>query len=230
MQQFDRQIIGVSSKAKIRRKDFFTVLCIQHDGVFFWPVHVRKSEYAWTCMNYCYIIVISVPLCWSLSLCLPTALHVREGDQRELQLQGKGHSCHERFELYIFVIRAEGYDSGIHCWEEEVGHKPNFCIGMARGSSLCAPKRGCTLELLLLGVMCRHISRDLSVLQEEAPENKSVFRLQETPSLRSCILCLGRTFAETSDILHVFLLLWHSSLVCHAPSSSSWLFMFGPGS
>ncbi|XP_026861208.2 nuclear factor 7, brain-like [Electrophorus electricus] len=54
----------------------------------------------------------------------------------------------ERFDLYVFVLGAEGYDSGNHSWEVEVGYKPNCRIGVARASvqrkghfSVC-PKEG----------------------------------------------------------------------------------------
>ncbi|XP_076869314.1 E3 ubiquitin-protein ligase TRIM39-like [Brachyhypopomus gauderio] len=54
----------------------------------------------------------------------------------------------ERFDLYLFVLGAGGFDSGSHCWEVEVGYKGNCRIGVARGSvrrkghfSVC-PKEG----------------------------------------------------------------------------------------
>ncbi|XP_063055333.1 zinc-binding protein A33-like isoform X2 [Engraulis encrasicolus] len=45
----------------------------------------------------------------------------------------------ERFDLYVFVLGAQGFSGGVHSWEVEVGNKPNCRIGVARQS---APRKG----------------------------------------------------------------------------------------
>ncbi|XP_062842147.1 nuclear factor 7, brain-like [Trichomycterus rosablanca] len=39
----------------------------------------------------------------------------------------------ERFDLYVFVLGAEGFDSGSHSWDVEIGPKQDCRIGVAQG-------------------------------------------------------------------------------------------------
>ncbi|XP_030641176.1 zinc-binding protein A33-like [Chanos chanos] len=54
----------------------------------------------------------------------------------------------ERFDLYVFVLGVQGYGSGAHSWEVEVGNKPNCRIGVAcrsvrrKGNFSICPKEG----------------------------------------------------------------------------------------
>ncbi|XP_022519944.2 E3 ubiquitin-protein ligase TRIM21 [Astyanax mexicanus] len=94
-------------------------------------------------------IVQYVPLCLD-----PLSAHAQLSLSEELTSvsyshRGKGIPGNpERFDPYVFVLGAEGYDGGTHSWEVEVGNKANCRIGVARGSvqrkghfSVC-PKEG----------------------------------------------------------------------------------------
>uniref|UniRef100_A0A8B9JJ21 Uncharacterized protein n=1 Tax=Astyanax mexicanus TaxID=7994 RepID=A0A8B9JJ21_ASTMX len=94
-------------------------------------------------------IVQYVPLCLN-----PLSAHAQLSLSEELTSvsyshRGKGIPGNpERFDPYVFVLGAEGYDGGTHSWEVEVGNKANCRIGVARGSvqrkghfSVC-PKEG----------------------------------------------------------------------------------------
>uniref|UniRef100_W5L0E9 Uncharacterized protein n=1 Tax=Astyanax mexicanus TaxID=7994 RepID=W5L0E9_ASTMX len=95
------------------------------------------------------VCAVSVPLCLD-----PLSAHAQLSLSEELTSvsyshRGKGIPGNpERFDPYVFVLGAEGYDGGTHSWEVEVGNKANCRIGVARGSvqrkghfSVC-PKEG----------------------------------------------------------------------------------------
>ncbi|XP_066564207.1 E3 ubiquitin-protein ligase TRIM39 [Amia ocellicauda] len=41
----------------------------------------------------------------------------------------------ERFNHYPFVLASEGFSSGIHCWDIELGDRSFWCLGVVKGSS-----------------------------------------------------------------------------------------------
>ncbi|XP_029911856.1 tripartite motif-containing protein 35-like [Myripristis murdjan] len=108
--------------------------------------HLGNLRYAiWDKMKHitCYIPVTLDPRTASQSLRLSPGLHSVQMAARPSQdlEQPLGTAVPvpanpERFHPYSCVLARESYDSGIHCWDIEVGDSNNWTIGVA-GQSLC---------------------------------------------------------------------------------------------
>ncbi|XP_059927249.1 nuclear factor 7, brain-like isoform X1 [Gadus macrocephalus] len=75
----------------------------------------------------------------------------------------------ERFTRYLNVLGSEGFSSGEHCWEVEVGDHPDWIIGVAkesvdrRGERMVSPDDGIWCLLHRSGKYSRHTGKTLTL-------------------------------------------------------------------
>lgn len=63
-------------------------------------------------------------------------LYLSEGmtSVREIRTKQEVPNNPERFTKYVYVLGSEGYTSGKHCWEVEVGNQNKWSLGVAKDS------------------------------------------------------------------------------------------------